>query len=75
MPAIQLKIQLQYVDDGLTQETELSMLRVLTNQLSNFVFRQIPHTRHAGDLVSCSSDTDMRIETAGAGGNQINGYI
>lgn len=69
--SVQRKIQRQYIDPWFAQDSELTPFRMLRHKPPNNRFVQSPHSCDAADLILSRSGTDMRIETAPGGGDQI----
>jgi hypothetical protein len=71
LSSIHGEIHFKYVDSWFPQESPRAVLSVLSHDLPHFVGGPAPKSSHAGDLKFRCRGTDVRIETAGRGGHQV----
>src|ERR1700691_4102706 len=71
---IQIQIERQNVDARLTEDAELAAFHVLVHDLADSIRGRATGLRHAVHLGIRRCRADMRVETAGGGGQQVGRY-
>ena len=68
---IQGKIQLQYIDSGLAEDSPLPTFGMGVHQFKQSGFINFPNLSDAFDLIFGRRDADVRVETAAGCGYQV----
>src|SRR5437870_12909605 len=68
---IQREIQSQHVDAWLAENKQRPPLRILVDQRTHLILRQIASLRHMGSLNECVGWADIRVEPAGGLGDGV----
>jgi hypothetical protein len=68
---VECEIQLQNIDSGFTENSEITPIGVLLHELANFLFAQAASFSDASDLQLGVLQTDVRIEAAAGRSDRI----